>query len=70
MFNNISCQQFKQSIFNIIIDSELPPVAAYYVLKDILHDLEDLCQEAIQQEIKQIKKQQQNKKQEIEEEAE
>lgn len=62
MFNNIKCQNFKQNISNIIIDSNLPPVVVYYILKDTLHEIEDLCQEAIQQEMIQMK-QQQNKEQ-------
>ena len=62
MFNNILCEQFKQNILNLIVKSQLPPVAAYYILKDTLHDLEILCQEAIQKQENQLK-QQQNKEQ-------
>lgn len=69
MFSNIICEQFKQNISDIISNSQLPPVAAYYILKDIIHELENVCQEALRQEMIQLK-QQQNKEQIQEKEAE
>lgn len=54
MFNNIACEKFKQNISEIIANSQLPPVAVYYILKDSLHEVEDLCKEAIQQELSKI----------------
>lgn len=54
MFNNITCEKFKQNISEIIVNSQLPPVAVYYILKDSLHEVEDLCKEAIQQELSKI----------------
>ena len=54
MFNNITCEKFKQNISEIIANSQLPPVVVYYILKDSLHEVEDLCKEAIQQELSKI----------------
>ena len=48
MFNNTTCEIFKQNINNIINNSELPPVVAYYILKDSLRDLQNLCKQALE----------------------
>lgn len=47
MFNNISCQNFKKDINNVINNCELPPVVAYYILKDCLRELEGICNEVL-----------------------
>lgn len=52
MFNNISCEKFKQDINNVISNSGLLPVVAYYILKDSLHELEDICKEVMEYESK------------------
>ena len=66
MFNNITCQKFKNDIDNLILNSNLPPVVAYYILKDSLSQLEKLSQEVLNYEMEQ----QQNKEQDQQEEAE
>lgn len=52
MFNNITCEKFKHDINNIISNCELPPVVAYYILKDSIHELESICQEVLEYESK------------------
>lgn len=58
MFNNIDCEIFKQDLNNLINNSGLLPVVAYYILKDSLHDLEKICQEVIIHERQNFKEQQ------------
>lgn len=65
MFNNITCQKFKNDIDNLILNSNLPPVVAYYILKDSLYQLQKLSQEVLNYEIEQ-----QNNEQKNQEEAE
>ena len=65
MFNNITCQKFKNDIDNLILNSNLPPIVAYYILKDSLYQLQKLSQEVLNYEIEQ-----QNNEQKNQEEAE
>lgn len=57
MFNK-ECIILKNNISEELNSSHLPPVVAYFILKDILNDLEKVCQEAIQQESKHDKEEQ------------
>ena len=54
MFNT-QCEEFKNNITEIINKSQLPPVVAYYILKDLLRQVENVCQEVLLQEKEQIK---------------
>lgn len=47
MFNNLSYKKFKDDIDSVINNCGLPPVAAYYILKDSLRDLENICNEVL-----------------------
>lgn len=48
MFNNTSCEKFKSDINNVINNCQLPVVVAYYILKDSLNELKDVCKEVIE----------------------
>ena len=54
--NNLQCQQFKQNLNNLINNSQLLPIVAYYILKDTLHELENICTEVINKEQQKQKK--------------
>ena len=56
---NTQCNTFRKDISNVINNSQLPPVVAYYILKDILRELDGICQEVLIQEDKQSKNSQQ-----------
>lgn len=60
MFNNITCQKFKNDIDNLILNSNLPPIVAYYILKDSLYQLQKLSQEVLNYEIEQQNNEQKN----------
>lgn len=51
MFNNITCEKFHQDINNIIQNSQLPPIVAYYILKDCLNNLNNICIEVLNYEM-------------------
>ena len=70
MFNNITCEIFKQNIDNVISNSQLPPVAAYYILKDSLKDLQNLCKQALQYQKQNAQQQKKENEEKEEEEAE
>ena len=59
MFNNLSCEKFKQDIDNVINHCGLPPVVAYYILKNSLYELEDICKDVMRHELKNPTEQQQ-----------
>ena len=50
MFNNITCEKFHQDINSIIQNCQLPPVVAYYILKDCLNKLDSICREVLNYE--------------------
>ena len=70
MFNNTTCEIFKQNIDNVISNSQLPPVVAYYILKDSLKDLQNLCRQALEYQRQKALKQKEESEKEQEEEAE
>lgn len=51
MFNNVSCEQFKQDLTKLLNDCALPPVVAYYIMKDSLHELQQVCQQVVTYEL-------------------
>ena len=55
MFNNVSCESFHKNINNLINTCELPPVVAYYILKDCLSDLEKMCNEVLEYQASKLK---------------
>ena len=48
--NNYSGVKLRNDIINILNNSGVEVVVGYFVVKDILHTLEDLLEEAIKQE--------------------
>ena len=69
MLNNLLCQKFKQNINNIIKEAQLPPVVAYYILKDSLNELEKICNETLQSELNAFEQQNNKNKDNQSEEA-
>ena len=49
---NIQCENFKQKIIEDINSSNLPPVVAYYILENCLFQLKKVCQEVLNEELK------------------
>ena len=47
---NTDCEVFRQNLTNLIGNSGLPAVVAYYILKDSLNELKDVCQEVLDYE--------------------
>ena len=70
MFNNTTCEIFKQNIDNVISNSQLPPVVAYYILKDSLKDLQNLCRQALEYQRQKALQQKEESEKEQKEEAE
>lgn len=48
----LKAERYKQLLYQTINQSELPVSLAYYILKDILRELENVYQENITQQIK------------------
>lgn len=38
---NITAEQFKSNLSNVINNSELPPSFTYYIIKDVFHSYEN-----------------------------
>lgn len=51
MISNLSCECFKKDLSKIINECELPPVVAYYIMKDSLHELQQICQDVLNYEL-------------------
>ena len=50
MFNNISCDNFKKQLTKVIMNCQLPPVVAYYIIKDSLNEIQKICEQVLQYE--------------------
>ena len=48
MFNNTDCLIFKQKIDKVILQSQLPPMVAYYIVKDSFNNLQKICEQVIE----------------------
>lgn len=59
---NFTINNTYQNILNIITEAQLPVGTIYFMLKDILHDIEIAYQAGIQLENENIIKEQQNDK--------
>lgn len=59
---NIDAEDFKKRIIFEVNNSKLPPVIVYYIMKDILHEIDYNYQEVLKQEIQ--KKEKENIQQE------
>ena len=70
MLNNLLCQNFKRNIDNIIQNSQIPPVMAYYILKDRLNELQKICNEVLQEEMDKFQSQQEKQKEKNDKEEE
>ena len=70
MLNNLLCQNFKRNIDNIIQNSQIPPVMAYYILKDRLNELQKICNEVLQEEMDKFQSQQEKQKERNDKEEE
>ena len=63
MVNNLDIYKFKEDLVSLINNSNLLAGTAYYVMKDVLKDLEDTFKQSINQDY--IKLQNANNQQEI-----
>lgn len=51
MISNVSCQRFRKNLSELLNSCQLPPVVAYYIMKDSLSELQEICQQVIKYEL-------------------
>ena len=51
---NTQINFFKKNIANVIGNSQLPVGVLYYILKDVMRDIENLYEDALQKEAEEI----------------
>lgn len=56
---NLKTEQFKNQIYDLINENELPISLTYYIFKEITENIEKAQKVAIKRELDQLKKQQQ-----------
>ena len=52
MFSNIDCMNFKDNLTQLINSCGLSPVVAYFILKDTLRELQNVCQQILNKQAK------------------
>lgn len=65
---NLKAEQFKNQIYDLINQNELPISLTYYIFKEITENIEEARKVAIKRELDQLKQQQQKQEQEKQEE--
>lgn len=60
---NLKVEQFKNQIYDLINQNELPISLTYYIFKEITENIEKAQKVAIKRELDQLKKQQQKQEQ-------
>lgn len=61
---NLKTEQFKNQIYDLINQNELPISLTYYIFKEITENIEKAQKLAIKRELDQLKKQQQKQEEE------
>lgn len=61
---NLRTEQFKNQIYDLINQNELPISLTYYIFKEITENIEKAQKVAVKRELDQLKKQQQEKQEE------
>lgn len=61
---NLKTEQFKNQIYDLINQNELPISLTYYIFKEITENIEEARKVAIKRELDQLKQQQQKQEQE------
>lgn len=61
---NLKAEQFKNQIYDLINQNELPISLTYYIFKEITENIEKARKVAIKRELDQLKQQQQKQEQE------
>lgn len=51
---------FKKNIANVISNSQLPISVLYYVIKDIYRDIEQIYNETLEKELKEVQEEKEN----------
>lgn len=52
MFSNANLEIFRQRLVELLNNSQLPVGVAYYIMKDVLIEVEKLYQQAINEDLK------------------
>lgn len=65
---NLKAEQFRNQIYDLINQNELPISLTYYIFKEITENIEEARKVAIKRELDQLKQQQQKQEQEKQEE--
>lgn len=65
---NLRTEQFKNQIYNLINQNELPISLTYYIFKEITENIEKAQKIAVKRELDQLEKQQQKQEKEKQEE--
>ncbi len=56
---NLKAEQFKNQIYNLINQNELPISLTYYIFKEIIENIEEARKVAVKRELDQLRQQQQ-----------
>lgn len=67
---NLKTEQFKNQIYDLINQNELPISLTYYIFKEITENIEKAQKVAVKRELDQLKQQQQKQRQEKEKQKE
>lgn len=65
---NLKTEQFKNQIYDLINQNELPISLTYYIFKEITENIEKAQKIAVKRELDQLKQQQQKQEEEKQEE--
>lgn len=65
---NLKTEQFKNQIYDLINQNELPISLTYYIFKEITENIEKAQKIAVKKELDQLKQQQQKQEEEKQEE--
>lgn len=65
---NLKAEQFKNQIYDLINQNELPISLTYYIFKEITENIEEARKVAVKRELDQLKRQQQKQEQQEKEE--
>lgn len=66
---NLKTEQFKNQIYDLINQNELPISLTYYIFKEITENIEKAQRIAVKRELDQLKKQQQKQEEKQEEQT-
>lgn len=67
---NLKAEQFKNQIYDLINQNELPISLTYYIFKEITENIEKAQKVAVKRELDQLRQQQQQKQEEQEKQEE